>query len=69
MIGSGAGPMLGAEAYDAELFGAQKALEAALLVAGSNSIKVLIDSLQAVQALRSGRSKTSQEIMDIFVKV
>ncbi|KAI0992184.1 hypothetical protein K3495_g16002, partial [Podosphaera aphanis] len=32
MIGSGAGALLGAEAYDAEVLGAQKALEAAMQV-------------------------------------
>ena len=68
MIGSGAGSLLGAETYGAELLGAQKALEAALLVAGSNSIKVLLDSLHAVQALRSGRSRSFQGMVDKFVK-
>ncbi|KAI0993871.1 hypothetical protein K3495_g14313, partial [Podosphaera aphanis] len=53
MIGSDAGPLWGAEAYDAEILGAQKALEAAIRVAGTNPIKVLLDNSEAAQALRS----------------
>ena len=68
MIWSGADLLLGAEACDAELLGAQKVLEVALLVAERDSIKVLFDSLQAVQALRSGRSKSFQGIFEEFVK-
>ncbi len=67
MIGIGSGPLLGAEAYDAELLGAQKALEAAILVAGINPIKVLLDSSEASQALQSGRSRSFQGIVDKFV--
>ena len=67
MIGSGAGPLLGAEAYDAEILGAQRALEAAILVAGSKLIKVLLDSSEAIQSLRSGRSRSFQGIVDKFV--
>ncbi|KAI0999523.1 hypothetical protein K3495_g8671 [Podosphaera aphanis] len=58
MIGSGAGALLGAEACDAEVLGAQKALEAAMQVAGTKPIKVLLDSLEAIRALRSSRSRS-----------
>ncbi|KAI0998477.1 hypothetical protein K3495_g9717 [Podosphaera aphanis] len=67
MIGSGTGALLGAEAYDAEVLGAQKALEAAMQVASTNPIKVLLDSSEAIQALRSGRSRSFQGIVDKFV--
>ena len=67
MIESDAGPLWGAEAYDAELLGAQKALEAAIRVAGTNPIKVLLDNSEAAQALRSGRSRSFQGIVDRFV--
>ena len=67
MIGSGAGPLLGAEIYDAEILGAQRAFIAAILVAGSKPIKVLLESSEAVQALRSGRSRSFQGKVDKFV--
>lgn len=44
MIGSGAGPMSGAEIYDAEIFGALKAIEAAMEKAGNALTKLLLDN-------------------------
>ncbi|KAI0997696.1 hypothetical protein K3495_g10490 [Podosphaera aphanis] len=67
MIGSDVGPLWGAEAYDAEILGAQKALEAAIRVAGTNPIKVLLDNSEAAQALRSGKSRSFHGIVDRFV--
>ncbi len=67
IIGSDAGPLWGAEAYDAEILGAQKALEAAIRVAGTNPIKVLLDNSEAAQALRSVRSRSFHGIVDRFV--
>ncbi|KAI0997741.1 hypothetical protein K3495_g10448 [Podosphaera aphanis] len=64
MIGSDAGPLWGAVAYDAEILGAQKALEAAIRVTGTNPIKVLLDNSEAAQALRSGRSRSFPGIVD-----
>ncbi|KAI0994090.1 hypothetical protein K3495_g14093, partial [Podosphaera aphanis] len=67
LIASGAGPMHGAEIYDAELLGAQKALEAAMSKAGTSPIKLLLDNAIAVQALQRGRTKSSQAVVDKFV--
>ncbi|KAI1006483.1 hypothetical protein K3495_g1743 [Podosphaera aphanis] len=59
--------MHGAEVYDAELLGAQKALEAAMSKAGTSPIKLLLDNAVAVQALQRGRTKSSQAVVDKFV--
>lgn len=67
MIGQGAGAMPGAEVYDAEILGAQKALEAAISKAGKSPIKVLLDNSTVVRALQRGRSKSSQAIVDKFI--
>nr|CCA28121.1 hypothetical protein SS1G_12417 [Albugo laibachii Nc14] len=67
LIGQGAGAMPGAEVYDAEILGAQKALEAAILKAGNSPIKVLLDNSAVVRALQRGRSKSSQAIVDKYI--
>lgn len=54
MIGKKAGPLFGAEVYDAGIVGAQKALENAVLKAGGSPIKVLLDNPTAVRALQTG---------------
>ena len=69
MIGSDAGPLPGAEVYDAEIFGAQKALEGAIGKAGSSPIKVLLDNSIAARALQTGRTKSSQAVVDTFTRL
>ena len=66
MIGSGSGPMPGAEAHDAELLGAQKVMEEAIKKVNGDSVKVLLDNFNAVRALRSGRIRFSQSVVDKF---
>lgn len=62
MIGNGSGPMLGAE-----ILRAQRALEAAIEKPRGAPIKILLDSHSAIHALKVGRSKSSQWIVDKFV--
>ena len=50
--------------YDAELVGAQKALESAVALAGGCPIKMLLDNSEAVRSLKTGRSKSSQATVD-----
>ena len=47
--------MPGAEVYDAELLGAQKAMQEAIKKANGGPVKVLLDNPNAVRALQSGR--------------
>ncbi|KAI0998038.1 hypothetical protein K3495_g10151 [Podosphaera aphanis] len=67
LIASGAGPMHGVEVFDAELLGAQKALESAISKAGTSPIKLLLYNAVAVQALQKGRTKSPQAVVDKFV--
>ena len=67
LIGQGAGAVPGAEVYDAEILGAQKALEAAIIKAGNSPIKVLLDNSAVVRALQRGRSKSSLAIVDKYI--
>ena len=66
MIGSGSGPMPGAEVYDSELLGAQKAMEEVIKKANGGPAKVLLDNPNATRALRSGRTRLSQSVVDKF---
>lgn len=66
MIGSDAGTLPGAEVYDAEIFGAQKAPEGALEKADGCPIKVLLDNCTAARALQTGRTKSSQAAVETF---
>lgn len=68
MIGSSAGPMSGAEIYDAEIFGALKAIEAAMEKAGNAPTKLLLDNKLVVDALLKGQSYSSQSLVEKFME-
>lgn len=51
MVEIGAGPKPVAEAFDADLLRAQKAVEAAIPNAGNDPFKFLLDNLEAVWSL------------------
>ncbi|KHJ32296.1 putative te1b-like protein [Erysiphe necator] len=59
--------MPGAEACDAEIFGAFKALVTAVETDRSNPIKLLLDCRTTVRALCTGQAKTSQAKIDMFL--
>ena len=66
LIGSGAGMILGAEVYDAELLGAYKALGETVILTVNFPVKVPLDNSEAVHSLRTGRSELSQATLDPF---
>lgn len=69
MIGSDSDPLLGAEVYFAEIFGAQKDLEGATRKVGDCPIKVLLDNSTALRALRTGQIKSSLATVEIFTRL
>ena len=66
MIEVGSGPMPGAEVYDAELSEAQKAMEEAINKATGGPVKLLLNNPNTVRALPSGRTRSSQFVVDKF---
>ncbi|KAI0999584.1 hypothetical protein K3495_g8615 [Podosphaera aphanis] len=59
---SNSGPLAGAEVYDAEVHGVMAALEAIITNLGNRNISktyILLDTAEAVQALRAGKTTSS----------
>ena len=67
LIVSGRNSLPGAEVFDAEIAGAVRGLEAALEVGGNTDIKILLDNQEAIRALETGRTNSSQvEVMNFW---
>ncbi|KAI0995667.1 hypothetical protein K3495_g12514 [Podosphaera aphanis] len=67
---TGQGTLNGGEVYDAELYGATAALEAALSVRENNEkIYVLLDNQAVVLALKTGRTSSSLRLTRVFHEV
>ena len=66
LVGSGSGPLPGAEVFDAEIIGTMKALEATVVVAEGLPIYILLNIKAATRALGRERSNFSQVVLDKF---
>ena len=64
LVGSGSGPLPGAEIFDAEILGATRALEAALTVGEDLTIRIILVNQAAARALERGKSISSHAVVD-----